>query len=365
VAVSRDYLPPRTESAPDADGVRTVVEYRRNAAGKVEKVRGHTRQQGTREQLQAVQCACPQRDRSRRSATAAAPPQYTELTTSFPTSLTPSLPQVTRRIRTVTKTSRVPLAVAERRRNWRAFGGAVGQGGEISKTSVDDIRIERPGVSVKSETDVLMEKTSLFTCRKCGGAHSTLKCPVAARMAELGMSGPVPAGMGSAGGPGGSDAFMGGGGGGGMGGGMDGAAGSGGKYMPPGARRAAAGGGGGDASAEVPEEELRSLRVSSLSTDATEDDLRELFARFGRVERIYVARDRETGESRGFAFVTFMFHEDADKARKGLNGHRYDHLVLEVSWAKPSTRDAGGMGAMAGGHVSGYGKALPQNPQRN
>jgi translation initiation factor 3 subunit G len=82
------------------------------------------------------------------------------------------------------------------------------------------------------------------------------------------------------------------------------------------------------------------------------------------VDRIYVARDRETGESRGFAFVTFMFHNEAERARVGLNGHPYGHLILQVSWAEPSKRDAGGLSAMAAGHVSGYGKALPQNPSR-
>lgn len=297
--VSKDFLPPPTETGPDADGVRTRIEYRRNAAGKIEKV--------------------------------------------------------TRRIRTVTKETRIPLAVAERRRTWAPFGDAVGQGAEISKTSYEDIRIERPGVMQKSEADQLMEKTSLFTCRKCGGAHSTLKCPVGARMAELGMTGP------GAGGPGGADGA---GAGAGAGGAEAAADGKPGKYVAPGARRQTSAGSASASGGDAPVEELRSLRVSSLSTDATEDDLRALFSPFGHVERIYVARDRETGESRGFAFVTFAFHDHADRARQQLHGHPYDHLILQVSWAQPSSRDVGSMGAMSAGHISGYGKALPQNPSR-
>ena len=56
------------------------------------------------------------------------------------------------------------------------------------------------------------------------------------------------------------------------------------------------------------------MRVSNLSEDTREQDLQELFRPFGPVTRIYVAFNRETGESRGFAFVNFVNKDDAQRA---------------------------------------------------
>jgi len=78
------------------------------------------------------------------------------------------------------------------------------------------------------------------------------------------------------------------------------------------------------------------VRVTNLSEDTREDDLRELCKRFGPIQRVYLARDRNTNTSRGFAFVTFVFKEDAARAIEGLHGYGYDHLILSVEWAKPS-----------------------------
>eukprot|EP01087_Luapelamoeba_hula_P002945 TRINITY_DN12774_c0_g1_i1.p1 TRINITY_DN12774_c0_g1~~TRINITY_DN12774_c0_g1_i1.p1 ORF type:complete len:275 (-),score=68.55 TRINITY_DN12774_c0_g1_i1:69-893(-) len=77
------------------------------------------------------------------------------------------------------------------------------------------------------------------------------------------------------------------------------------------------------------------IRVTNLSEQTQEDDLRELCRKFGPIQRVYLARDRD-GESRGFAFVTFVYAEDAAKAITGLQGFGYDHLILNVEWAKPS-----------------------------
>lgn len=78
-----------------------------------------------------------------------------------------------------------------------------------------------------------------------------------------------------------------------------------------------------------------SVRVTNLSEDVTEDDLRELFHRFGQIQRCFIPKDRETGESRGFAFVSFARHEDAARAIAKLDGFGYDNLILSVSWAAP------------------------------
>jgi translation initiation factor 3 subunit G len=78
-----------------------------------------------------------------------------------------------------------------------------------------------------------------------------------------------------------------------------------------------------------------SVRVTNLSEDVSEADLFELFGAFGHVQRIFIAKDRETGESRGFAFVNFVHREDAQRAIDKLDGYGYDNLILSVSWSAP------------------------------
>ena len=110
------------------------------------------------------------------------------------------------------------------------------------------------------------------------------------------------------------------------------------------------------------------IHISNLSEEATEDDLQELCQYFGRVTRSQVVRDRDTGQSRGFAFVTFSKREDAERAVERLNGHGYQYLILEVAMAKPRAESApweGDSGLSGRSQIlSGYGKALPQDSQR-
>lgn len=82
-------------------------------------------------------------------------------------------------------------------------------------------------------------------------------------------------------------------------------------------------------------DDLPTLRVTNLSEDADDEDLRMLFSRFGRVIRVYVGRDRETGACKGFAFVSFESREDADRARQRVDGKGYDNLILSVNWSIP------------------------------
>ena len=129
-----------------------------------------------------------------------------------------------------------------------------------------------------------------------------------------------------------------------------------GKYVPPSMRTP----GGREAAMQSwqDDRDRNSLRVTNVSEDATEDDLRELFSKFGAVQRIYLARDRETNMSRGFCFVTYRQRRDAEVALEKLDGYGYDHLILKVEWSKPSTRDPNKDPSAQ--YRSGYGKALPQ-----
>jgi len=80
------------------------------------------------------------------------------------------------------------------------------------------------------------------------------------------------------------------------------------------------------------------LRVTNLSDETTEQDLREMFGQYGTVTRVYLVRDKEHNISRGFAFVTFSNRRDAEIAMNKLNGKGWDHLILNIEWARPSNK---------------------------
>jgi len=112
------------------------------------------------------------------------------------------------------------------------------------------------------------------------------------------------------------------------------AASAGGKYVPPSMRAGAGRGAGESMRGPGNREDLPTLRVTNISEDTLENDLRELFGVFGRVARVYVGRDRETGAGKGFAFVSFEERAVAQKALERVNGKGYDNLILSVQWSR-------------------------------
>jgi len=74
-------------------------------------------------------------------------------------------------------------------------------------------------------------------------------------------------------------------------------------------------------------DDLPTLRVTNISEDTQEQDLRDLFSYVGRVARVYVGRDRETGAGRGFAFVSFEDKATAQRAIERMHGRGYDNLI--------------------------------------
>jgi translation initiation factor 3 subunit G len=81
-------------------------------------------------------------------------------------------------------------------------------------------------------------------------------------------------------------------------------------------------------------DDLPTLRVTNISEDTQESDLRDLFGVFGRVSRVYVGRDRDTGAGKGFAFVSFEERANAQRAIERVNGKGYDNLILSVQWSR-------------------------------
>lgn len=74
-----------------------------------------------------------------------------------------------------------------------------------------------------------------------------------------------------------------------------------------------------------------------VSEFAEEADLRDMFERFGRVTRVFLAKDRDTGMAKGFAFVSYADRGDAARACEKMDGYGFKHLILRVEFAKKST----------------------------
>ena len=94
----------------------------------------------------------------------------------------------------------------------------------------------------------------------------------------------------------------------------------------------------------------KKLYVGNLSFGVDSDQLTETFARFGTVDSVNVITDRETGRSKGFAFVEMSADSEAQAAIQGLNGTEFSGRALNISEAKPQEpRSGSGGGARRGG----------------
>jgi translation initiation factor 3 subunit G len=231
--------------------------------------------------------------------------------------------------RTIKKTVRKELVnkrIAERKQ-WAKFGDEAGRptGPQSDTTSVgEDIKFNprqnfRAIDADKAEDAKKKElvKDTKIKCRICSGDHWTTKCPFKETMAP--ESEPAPAapldlnaddkGSGS---------------------------GRGGSYVPPQLRNKA-GMTGEKMGSKYERDDLATLRVTNVSEFAEEQDLRDMFSRFGHVTRVFLAKDRETGRAKGFAFVSFADRMDAAKACEKMDGFGYGHLILRVEFAKKAS----------------------------
>jgi len=77
------------------------------------------------------------------------------------------------------------------------------------------------------------------------------------------------------------------------------------------------------------------IYVGNISFRATEDDLMDLFSEFGEVASAKVITDRETGRSRGFAFVDMVNDDEGQAAINALNGQEHQGRSLTVNEARP------------------------------
>lgn len=104
---------------------------------------------------------------------------------------------------------------------------------------------------------------------------------------------------------------------------------------------------------------MKNLFVGNLNFQTTEADLRSLFEPYGQINRVHIATDRDTGRSRGFAFVDMVNDEEATRAIADLNGKEFGGRPLKVNEARPKSERgprSGGFsrGRGRGGYDSGY-----------
>jgi len=233
----------------------------------------------------------------------------------------------------------VPKAIAMRKA-WPKFGMSKNdKPGPNPQTTIVAEEIWMQFVANKEEAEKEQEQTALdklkatnkgvVKCRICKEDHWTTQCPYKDTLGPLkdsltkGMAGedgaePMAANA--------APAVA-----------APAATGAGGKYVPPSKRGVEGRPGLGDTMPDRRRDDTAAIRVSNLSENAQETDLQELFKPFGGINRIFLAKDKVTGQCKGFAFVNYYRKEDAAKAIATLNGFGYDHLILSVEWAKPST----------------------------
>lgn len=219
--------------------------------------------------------------------------------------------KITQKIKEVKVKERVHPSIAIRR-GWAKYGKEkhTHPGPDTRTTQLGEKVDLKLGASwkeieKKEEEEKLEQKANLVSsqrvkCRTCGGEHFTSKCPFkdtlgAEAMGEAATPEPLDAGSS--------------------------------KYVPVHMR--------GGAQSKESRDDSCTLRVSQLNTIVTEEMIRgELFARYGPLQRATLIRNRDTGELKGFAYVTFLTEQIAEQALEELNGKGYHSLILRLEWSK-------------------------------
>ena len=96
------------------------------------------------------------------------------------------------------------------------------------------------------------------------------------------------------------------------------------------------------------------IYVGNLPYTATEEDVTDLFAAYGPVDRVKIIPDRETGRSKGFAFVTLGDQSQLNASIEALDGQDFQGRALRVNASEPKEPRPGGFRS-GGGGGGGYG----------
>ncbi|KAK9450067.1 eukaryotic translation initiation factor 3 subunit G-domain-containing protein [Limtongia smithiae] len=242
--------------------------------------------------------------------------------------------KVTQRIKMTVVKERVNPLIAERKR-WTKFGLERGprQGPDMKTTSLGENAPLKLFVGWKESKEeevkvsaVETNKSKTIVCRNCHGEHFTSRCPFKDRFPSSDVaSDSAVSSPGGAGTPEPTSAAP--------------SSGAGGRstYVPPHMRRGADSRGEGErmgGGMMRERDDSATLRVSNLGEDVEENDLGRLFERFGRIQRLYLAKDKDTGRTKGYAFIGFYNVMDAKRACDRLNGYGFQNLILSVEFSK-------------------------------
>ena len=115
---------------------------------------------------------------------------------------------------------------------------------------------------------------------------------------------------------------------------------------------------------------MKKLFVGNIPHSTTEAELRSLFEPHGAIEQVSIVTERDTGRSRGFAFVEMSDSAEAEKAIAALNGTQLGGRTLNINEARPKTdrggfkggRSGGGGGGGRGGDYRGHARQ-PREPR--
>ena len=100
---------------------------------------------------------------------------------------------------------------------------------------------------------------------------------------------------------------------------------------------------------------MKRLYVGNLNFATTEDDIKAAFEPHGEIDSVYLVQDRDTGRSRGFAFVEMADADQAEQAIAALNGTDLSGRDLVVNEARPKPERGGGGGGGGGDYGGGGG----------
>jgi len=111
---------------------------------------------------------------------------------------------------------------------------------------------------------------------------------------------------------------------------------------------------------------VKNIFVGNLDFAATESSIRTLFETHGKVDRVSLVTDRDTGRPRGFAFVEMSDSAEADRAIAALNGTDLGGRTLNINEARPKGEGGGGGRGGGGGfrREGGGGGGGGGRPQR-
>ncbi|KAJ1835228.1 translation initiation factor eIF3 subunit g [Coemansia sp. RSA 2706] len=227
--------------------------------------------------------------------------------------------KLTRRIRDRVVQEHVNRAVAERKK-WAKFGAERNSapGPNVSTTTLAEVvwlKLSQYAAQQQKQEEEMQDtpvvaKNTHILCRICRGTHFTAKCPYKDTLVPIEeITGEASA---AAAAPAKDD--------------IPGKS----SYVPPHMRAGAKGAG---QDLRERRDEFPTIRITNLSENTQDEDVRQLVRGFGPTERVSVVKDRETQLCRGFAYVSFFDRESAERAIARLNGYPFDHLILNVEWS--------------------------------